>query len=227
MLLKNMKLGICALALSALSPFGADHAHAITIGGTQYNEIASGSLGGSFGIWKTMAMGYTYADWATRKNAAFVPISNLDVSAALADADEPAGLSVEFMLKSGGIFFGDLRSSALKLRDASGEVLLELALSGPGKTSGIAAFGTPAKASVTGLYNVVGGSWMNGVLTGSVYADVTYEYAYELGKDFHLRTGSFTLYAPRGAPTEVPEPASVALLVSGLLGVKRMRRRVA
>ena len=214
---------LVALLVSALVLF-APKAEAVTIGGVEYERLLSGNVNGKVGQWYAMRKGYSFGVYSDAERWTQVNITSTAFQAdSLDNADAASRFSFEFM-KDTTAASGALQSTDLKLFDAAGNALLVLQLSS-GAIASTPILGAAGDFTLTGLFSVVGGDWFTeGIVTGGIYASINYANGViSNSKDFHASGGSFTLYS-RAGETEIPEPASALLLLSGGVGAVWKRR---
>ena len=198
-------------------------AQALTIGTTEYVSVASGKLDGYFGMWEYYKMGGTYLVHPTILDVNVTSSQIKDAS--LAGDGAPSKYVSNFMLQNVG-YFGAVMSGDVKIENRLGQSLLELEYVSNGTFSGTLQLGAAGEADLVGLYRVTGGTWYDpGTL---IYSTLNYATGYGRARhDFYWTNGTFNLYAAKqteGPPTEVPEPATSALLISSLAAVARLRR---
>ncbi len=207
--------GLLALAFVALVLTSAtNQASALTIGGTEYDKILSGSLDGYFGIWKYYQKGTTYT---THPTDLTVRVNNTTLLGdTLAGKESASRFESNFMTNS-GTYFGAVTAGEVKINGATGNSLLKLEYLSNGLASGVLALGAAGEANLVGLYRVTGGSWLTpGTL---IYSTLNFAAGSGYAKnDFYFSNGTFNLYAAHRSENEVPEPATSALLLSSLVG---------
>lgn len=206
----------------ALLCLTASNAQAVTINGNSYDELISFDLNRDglrsnrhIGYWRGMKKFYTYdkpgvtvTDSALAGNdgSAF---DSFYLEGMTATATESSALaSAKFT------FFGD-----------DGSTLLTGSYVNAGEFDLKRGTGVNGNFDVTGLFSITGGS-LQALFGTTVYAEFLFDYYSSNGsKDYYGNFGQVHLYGTNGGEeppdTEVPEPASMVLLVSGLIGLRK------
>ncbi len=122
----------------------------------------------------------------------------------------------------------DLKSGSFVLANSAGTAILTGSYQSLGHASAKPLLGAAGQLDVVGLFNVTGGlAFEESRVRGLVYLEMFFDSVFATGGgDMGAIFGRINLYSrpSEGPPSEVPEPASLVLLSSSLLGLARMQR---
>lgn len=212
---------ICGAVVVLVGTLGLSTAEAITIGGQNYEKVLSLGTGNeTIGYWESLNKYYTHT--ATAEN---VPISVHSIDFASSDI---ATDQIEKVYAMGTTIgnYGPVNAGVVEILGVSGQKLLTASLIPNGTVTATRVAGPAGHFQVSGLYNITGGLFaVADALTGPLYIDFVFASGGAmLRRDSHYTNGTFHFYRPsEGGQTEVPEPGTVMLLASGLLGLRRNR----
>lgn len=195
-------------------------AFAVTVNGDEYTEFLTLDAEGKAGYWVSKKKFYTGGN-----NPVDVDVEHID--GALAAYEDEID-EFYFMGRSNTAQFDStIQSGVLQLFGDDDELLLSATYASNGVIDSTRRHGLAGQLDIMGLYTVTGGLFSDlGLVTGSIYAQFLYDRVTAKGKnDLHVTDGTIRLYRQDGGETEIPEPATAALLASGLLGAGRIRRR--
>lgn len=219
---------VCALVVCL--GFAGNSAQAITIGGQEFDKFLTigvndggGDLG-RLGYWISMSKFYTYDNVANSP----VGIDSIGfVSQALASYNIDQFYAMGTTTTA--TFDAAVASGVVSLYDNNGAVLLSANYSSLGSVDSTAANGVAGQLDIVGVYTITGGIFHQlGLVTGPIYVSMAFDNVVGLGgNDIHTTNGTVNFYAASNGGTEVPEPATMALLASSLAGAVRLRRRKA
>ena len=214
-LIQALALVLCLFAVET-------SAHAITVNGETFNEVLTLDTSNRLGYWVSMKKFYTYDN-----------VHNSPVGVDNVLFSDPAlnGFTVDEFYAMGTStskrFDSNINTGVVRLLDDKGDKLLEATYASNGKIDSTRIKGNHGQLNITGLFNIQGGIFSDlGILTGPIYVEIKYDTVAAIGRnDLHAANGTVHFYAKDVGGTEVPEPGTVALLVSGLLGAGRARKK--
>lgn len=221
-----MKMKILTqFAFTAALLLTANSAHALTVGGTQYDQIlnlTTADASDRLGYWISMDKFYTYEVGVSGASA-------IDVNKTSSDSSL-ANIGFTDVLAMGTTIGhnGPVNSGGVNFYGAGGVLLLSTAFIPNGTLTSVHANGTAGQLDIEGRLSVTGGTLAGlAIFANPLYLQIAFDNVVGLGaQDLHTDTGRFTLFAATGG-TQVPEPGSIALLLTGLAGLGRTRRKKA
>jgi hypothetical protein len=221
---------ICAVAAASLTLFAASSAEAITIGGEDFEKILSVKSHQDFGYWTGADKFYTF-----QGNDNYIkPINISSVGYRDSSLD---GIQFRQVFSMGAVDGdqGPLTMGVVELYGPKNELLLKADYASDGDLSAIYKSGYAGQLNVDGVFTVVDGSLFDsGLVTGLLYIEIAFDYVWQNKyKDLKTSQGTFTFYEHTGGdgppppppPTDIPEPMSMGLLFSGLVGAARLRQK--
>ena len=211
-----------AAILVSLASFCPSAANAITIGGSEYDAIASFTTLYRLGYWNAKKKYFTSDNVA---NSA-IPINNvLSVDPILDDYS----LDEFYLMGTTATSAYDtaLATGLFELKDENGVNLLTATYSELGFLDSTRISGAAGGLALSGIFTVNGGLLSSlGLVNGPIYIQASFDYVTGLHySDMQAKNGTVVLYARAGdGSTTVPEPGTLVLLSAGLLGSTRARR---
>jgi hypothetical protein len=223
--------------------FAASSASALTINGKQYDQILSVSSNHDFGYWPGPQKFFTFKN--NDNHIVPIKVNKVNYKAAkLANVDVKEVFAMGTTAAKGNVVNSSLttqlNSGTVSLYGKNDVLLLTATYAGSGTLDAIYKSGTKGQLDVSGLFNVTGGSlFTSGLVTGSLFIDIAFDNVWQNEyKDLKVRWGTFTFYqqATTGGTTtggttggntgtQIPEPASMSLLLSGVIATRLMRRK--
>lgn len=202
----------------------------ITIGGEEFTKVLEFKTNQDFGFWPGPKKWYGF-------NGNDNYIKPIDISRTTFADPALQGIRFEDVLAMGTTATttpGAVDSGSVNLYGRGNELLLSTQYVSGGELSAIYRHGYAGQLEVDGIFEVTGGSLFNsGMLTGPLFIHIAFDYVWQNKvKDLKVKFGTFTFYQGSGVPvtpedpgTEVPEPMSMGLLLSGLVGAASLRRK--
>ncbi len=218
-----------ALLLAVPCFIATSSAHAITIAGEEFEEVLSVYTAHDLGFWANSDKYFTFRgndnyikpDVIHRVNTNETGVSNrtfreVFTMGASVDDDGPLAMGV------------------VELYGAHDELLLSANYTDNGSLSTIRRSGRNGQLDIVGAYQATGGSLFDqGIFTERLYIEIEFDRVWQNKyKDLKTHLGTYTFYNSLGGitpppppPTDVPEPMSMGLLFSGLIGAAGLRQR--
>ncbi len=129
----------------------------------------------------------------------------------------------------------NVKSGVVTMYGRNNQVLLVAEYVNAGVLSAIYKGGSAGQLNVNGTYKITGGSlFTSGTLTQNLFIDIAFNNIWQNKyKDFKATIGTYTIYSLAGGTTtggttggtNIPEPATMSLLLSGVLGSGLLRRK--
>jgi PEP-CTERM motif len=226
MFLRNIKFfTVILLAIFA----SGNNAEAITVGGQEYTKILSFTSKDDFGYWTKGLKYFTFRgdNDVVRPNRVGV-VTFRDPSLAGVNFNQVLAMG---KMADKNVTHTAITEGSLTLYGDNNTVLLTAIYSSNGFLDAISRPGRAGQLDVDGVYRVTGGSlFTSGTITSDLYIDISFDNIWRNNTrdgDIRANLGTFTFYRRNGGnpPNPVPEPASMILLGSSLLGASRMRKR--
>ncbi len=211
----------------------ATPSHAVSVGGQDFEQALSVFTHHDFGFWTGADKFFTF-----RGNDNHVKSDRIH-----AVRDNSTGLrnnTFQEVLFMGTTVDDDgpLEAATIELIGRRDEVLLSATYVSNGTLTTVRNRGVRGQLDVDGIFHVTGGTLFDtGVFKDTIYVDVAFDNVWQNKyKDLKTNRGTYTFYNALGGPTpppvgpppaEVPEPMTMALLLSGLAGGSRLRKSAA
>lgn len=216
---KAFALLVCLVAFSS-------QAQAVTIAGVEYDKILSfetDKRSDRLGYWISMKKFYTY------DNKPNSPVGVEDVTV-FDTALNGHDISEVYLMgtTTNATFDSQINGGVVGLYDDDGVALISGTYASNGLVDSTHKRGRKGQLNISGLFTVNSGKLFDlGLVQGPLYVEFLFDKVVGLGhNDIHSADGTINFYTPGGA-TEIPEPATVALLASSLFGAARLRKKKA
>lgn len=219
------------IALFSAIGIAATPASALSVGGQDFDQALSVFTHHDFGFWTGQDKFFTF-----RGNDNYVKSDRIH-----SVRDNDTGLSNNTFRE---VLFmgttvdddGPLEAATIELIGRRNEVLLSATYVSNGTLDTERRRGFAGQLDVDGIFQATGGTLFDsGVFADTIYVDVAFDYVWQNKyKDLKTSRGTYTFFNAVGGPTpppvgpppaEVPEPMSMALLLSGLAGGAKLRQK--
>ena len=215
------------VALITIPTFSAE---AITVGGQEYEKILSLYTGSDdFGFWSRADKFFTFIN-----NDNYIKPNRVSKTTFKDPKLEPTVFSQIQAMGTTSVDNHTVTSGVVDVYGPNSHLLFSATYLSNGTQSHILRSGTSGQLDVNGVFQVTAGSLFDqGLVTGQLYLEIAYDRVWKNSSiDLKTSNGTWTFYElvdnptnPPEPPTEVPEPISMSLLLSGLLGASQLKSR--
>lgn len=230
MILKKFGLFVSVLVLVAF----ANKAQAVPVNATKILSFTSNN-GQDLGYWAYATKFYTFKSNDNYPKP--LAIANVSYKAASLAAVDFKEINIMGTTTAPGNIVNsgmttDLKTGAVTLYGKNNQVLLTAQYIDDGVLQAIYKGGSNGQLNINGVFKITGGSlFTSGTLTQNLFIDIAFNNIWKNDyKDFKATIGSYTIYSlvtgnGGGGGTPIPEPASMSLLISGIIGSGLLRRK--
>lgn len=217
------------LASIALTLALVTDAKAVTIGGEEFDKILSVNSPQDAGYWENGKFFTFQGDDNYPKPINISSVGYRDPSL------NGITFSQVFSMGAANPQSGKLTMGTVELFGPGKEVLLKAEYESGGDLDAIYRSGYAGQLNIDGLFRPVSGSLFDaGLVDQLLYITIAFDYVWQNQRDdLKLNRGTFTFYQhavdgePPNPPTDIPEPMSMGLLLTGLAGAARLRQKKA
>ncbi len=222
------KFSTLAVLLVAVTFAFVERAYAVSIGGEEYTAMLTLKSSFDFGYWPGPNKYFTFISNDNH-------IKPIPVASVTSRDSKLNGVTFKDVFAMGTTEgeYGPVNSGNVKLLGKNGLELLTANVVPGAKLTSTLKPGFAGQLSVFGEYDTTGGT-LASIFGTELYVGIDFDYVWQNKyQDLKTTFGTWTFYSKNGGTStpppsnEVPEPATVGMLLTGLAGAKFARRRKA